>query len=156
MPAPTDPKIKEQIRRAYVHGAAVVDLAQQFEISDRTIERWIDKEGWDAERKAEKAIKKVVEFARPPKEKEAPVRIVPSSDRPDEIATTTIKDLQADMVVEMSGRDKAALSKELREWCRYREELQQPRTAADFAEQLRAAGVSVREFVQALKQQHSA
>jgi transposase len=148
MPAPIDPTLKAQIRRVYVTTKlSEQEIANQFGVSDRSIRNWAKDENWEAERKAEN----VIEFARKPKQPET-VRIVPTSEDPLEIATMTIKDLQGEMASDVGGRDMAAIAKELREWVKYRDELLKPKTAEGFADQLIASGVSIREFVQLLKQ----
>ena len=152
MPAPIDPNIKAAIRRAYIESKlSPAELASQFGVSDRSIQNWAKAEGWDAERKAQN----VIEFSRRPKDATAIPRAIAAGNDPREIAEMVIADLQGELATDMSGQNMAAISKELREWIKYREELSQPKTAADFADQLLASGVSIREFVRILKERQA-
>jgi transposase-like protein len=154
MPAPIDPNLKSQIRRAYANSKATpAELSEQFGVSERSIQNWVKSEGWDAERKAQN----VIDFARPlrePREERPPIRSVPTSQDPIEIADTIIKDLQGEMVANMPGRDKASVANAIRAWVEYREKLQ-PTTVEALAElvvqRLAAGRLSVRDLVQALK-----
>jgi transposase-like protein len=154
MPAPIDPNLKIQIRRAYANSKATpAELSAQFDVSERSIQNWVKAEGWDAERKAQN----VIDFARPPREarEERPlIRSVASSQDPIEIAEMIIKDLQGEMVIEASGREKAAVANALKAWVEYREKLQ-PTTVEALAElvveRLAAGRLSVRDLVVALK-----
>lgn len=161
MPAAIDPKLKSAIKRAYVESGLSPDsLATQFGVSERSIWLWIKKDGWDADRKAQK----VIDFARrpspPPPRSETnsgaqsettSARGMAAGGDPITIAEATIRRLQDQMADDMPGRDISAIAKELREWLKYRTELKKPRTAADFADALIASGVPVREFVRVLR-----
>jgi hypothetical protein len=149
MPAPIDPNLKAQIRRAYVNSRlSPQELADKFGVSDRSVQNWAKAENWDAERTAEK----VIEFARQPRSERPSIRGVIDPSNAIAIADLAIKDLQVLLIdSDMSGKDKAAISNSLRQWLEYREKLQ-PKTAADLADQVIALGIPISEFVRELKE----
>lgn len=158
MPAPTDPKLKDAIKTAYVNSNLSTDqLAEQFNVSDRTIERWIASEKWHLDRKANN----VIELASRPKTEHPPIRAraVVDADSPIEIANLTISDLQGMMVSGMPGKDKAAIANSLKAWVEYREKLK-PRTIEQLADQVIAQleqwQLSPRDLAIALKQRQEA
>lgn len=158
MPAPIDPNLKAQIKRAYVNSKLTpTELAGQFEVSDRTIQNWVKHERWDAERTAEALVAQNVidiESARQPRPNPQRLRNhnaeVMSSI---EIINQSIADLYGDLG-EAVGKDKAAIANSLRGLLEYREKLQPP-TLDDLAnlviEQLDKWDLSARDFALHLK-----
>lgn len=119
MPAPIDPAIKSQIRRAYVAGATIADLAKKFEVSERSIERWSANEHWDAERKADNVIEMV---QRPKVERPPTIRDSKSAGDTIEIADRTICGLEAELA-NCRGKDYASVASCLRAWVEYRDKI---------------------------------
>jgi hypothetical protein len=150
MPAPTDEAIVRQVKRAYLQGVPIVTLAKNFNVSTKSIERWRDKEGWDAERTANNVIDLTQKRQTPPP--------APKADRGDAealtIANEMITHLRAEMATGMAGKDKAAVSNALRSWLMYREDIQ-PRTVDDLvrlvAVQVGKWDLSITDFVKALR-----
>ena len=152
MPAPTDEAIVRQVKRAYLQGVPIVTLAKNFNVSTKSIERWRDKEGWDAERTANNVIDLTQKHSRP-----SPPP-APKADRGDAealtIANEMIAHLRGEMATGMAGKDMAAVSNTLRSWLIYREDIQ-PRTVDDLvrmvAVQVGKWDLSITDFVKALR-----
>jgi hypothetical protein len=160
MPRKIDDRVRQLAGDTYAKtDLTLPQIAKKFKVSDRTTQTWSSEDNWDLQRTAHRESNKpqnVVEFARQPREERPLIRSMASSQDPIEIADMIIKDLQGEMAVEGAGREKAAVANALREWVKYRSELLKPKTAADFADQLIASGVSIREFVQLLKERQAA
>lgn len=150
MPAPTDEAIVRQVKRAYLQGVPIVTLAKNFNVSSKSIERWCEKQGWDAERTANKVIDLSQRQATPPP--------APKADRGNSealtIANETITYLRGEMATGMSGKDLASVSNALRSWVMYRDDIQ-PRTIDDLvrmvAVQVGKWDLSIVDFVKALR-----
>jgi hypothetical protein len=119
MPAPIDPAIKSQVKRAYVAGATIADLAEKFKISERSIERWSAAEHWDAERKADNVIEMV---RQPQAHRPPPARDVKLLADAVEIADRTICGLEAELA-NCRGKDYASVASCLRAWVEYRDKI---------------------------------
>jgi hypothetical protein len=159
MPAPTDPKLKAQIKRAYVNSkATAVELAERFGVSDRSIQNWAKNEHWDAEREANSVVSGNVidlESARQPRENPRSVRRGnPQGMSSIEVVNEAIADLYGDLSNAV-GKDKAAIANALQRLIEYRDKLQPP-TLDDLAnlviEQLDKWQLSPRDFAIHLKQ----
>jgi transposase-like protein len=148
MPAPIDPKLKAQIRRAYVNSKLTFgELAKQFDVSDRSIQNWAKAENWDAERKAEN----VIEFARQPKQERPPVRTRVNSDDALAIADLIISDLQGEMARgDVTAKDKASVANALKAWVEYRRKIHPP-TVAELVELAIKLNVGPDEFLTELR-----
>lgn len=160
MPAPIDPKLKAQIKRAYMNSNLTpADLAKQFGVSDRSIQNWAKTEHWDAERTAEALVSQNVvsiETARQPRENPRSIRRVTPEDLPSiDIVNQAIADLHGDMASAINPKDKAAIANALRGLLEYREKLQ-PQSVDDLAnlviDQLEKWSLSARDFAIRLKE----
>jgi hypothetical protein len=134
MPAPIDPNIKAAIEEAYINSTLTpIELAEQFEISDRTVRNWAKEGGWDAKRTAKSLIaKNIVEFAPragiPVPKASNPQRV--RNHNPEimssiEIINHSIVDLYGDLGGAV-GKDKAAIASALQRLVEYRDKLQPP------------------------------
>jgi hypothetical protein len=151
MPAPIDPKVKEQIRRVYVSTSmSDREIGDKFGVSDRSIANWAKDGGWDAARKAEKVLSEnVVQFSGRTRERLS-IRDAAQSNDPITIANDVIADLQGEMRAGMPGKDKAAVANALKGWVEYREKLQPP-TVADLAARAIELNIRPEEFLSELK-----
>lgn len=149
MPAPIDPKLKAQVKRAYVNSKMTpADLAKQFGVSDRSIQNWAKNEHWDAERTAQNVID--LETARVPRER-PPSRVRAGADDALSIADTVISDLQGELVRgDVTAKDKAAVANSLKAWVEFRRKLKPP-TVADLVELAIELGITPDEFLTSLR-----
>lgn len=146
MPAPIDPKIKAAIQEAYVNSnLSSEELADQFNVSDRSIRGWAKAEAWDAQRKA----KNVIDFAQR-KSDRPPVRARVNSDDALAIADLVIADLQGEMAQGITAKDKSAVANSLKTWVEYRRKLKPP-TVADLVELAIELNVGPDEFLTELR-----
>lgn len=156
MPAPIDPNTKAAIEQAYINSNLTpAELAEQFDVSDRSIKNWAKEGGWDAKRKASKIIQ--LDTARQSQPRENPrsiPRINPDELPSIEIVNQAIADLHGDMANAIA-KDKAQIANALRGLLEYREKLQ-PSSVDDLAnlviDQLEKWGLSARDFAIRLKQ----
>lgn len=138
----------------------MAQIAKRFGITDRTVERWASEEGWAAERKGRSLPNEPVAVAAevlPPEPKPKPIARRRTGEIDElTIIDTAITDISAAMGGgggDEDGVDLRSLSSGASGLCRLielRRKLQ-PKTAADFAEQLLALGISPSEFVAELK-----
>lgn len=150
MPAPIDPKLKAQIKRAYVSSKLTPEeLASKFNVSARSIQGWAKNEHWNAERTAEALVADNVvniESARQPR----PSRRFSASELNSiDVVNQAIADLYADLGGAM-GKDKAALANALRGLLEYREKIEPP-TVVDLVKRAIELGYTPETFMQALR-----
>ena len=149
MPKPIDPKVRSAAEKAYVSGSATLaEIAKQFGVSDRTVEKWSADDHWETKRAN---VRKVVEFARPEHVNPRPVRGVSSDGdiNPLTLVDEAIYELSGSLAGAI-GKDKASISNALRSMLEYREKLR-PKTAGEIADQIIALGIAPAEFVAELK-----
>jgi hypothetical protein len=147
MPAPIDPKIKAAIQEAYINSnLSSEELADKFDVSDRSIRGWAKAEAWDAQRKA----KNVIDFAQR-KTDRPPVRAKANSDDALAIADSVIADLQGEMVRgDITAKDKSAVANSLKAWVEYRRKIKPP-TVADLVDLAIELDVGPDEFLTELR-----
>lgn len=152
MPKPIDPKIRSAAERAYLSGdETLAEIARQFSVGDRTVEKWSVEDNWELKR--QRIRDKVVEFARP-EPRPAPVRVPTSrSSDIDELAVVemAIADLSAAMTSEQtSAQSLGGIAGGIARLIELRRKLR-PATAAELAAQVIELGIEPKEFVAELK-----
>lgn len=149
MPKPIDPKIKAAAEKAYLSSSATLaEIATQFGISDRIVEKWAAEDNWKLKRQGIR--EKVVEFARP---EPRPARVPRRSESIDELEVIegAIAELSATLASgETPSQSLGGIAGGLAKLIELRRKLK-PATAAELAEQVIALGIEPKEFVAELK-----
>ena len=151
---------KDQAKALFLNGETIQAIADRFNISRRTVERWADGGNWREEKEQQS---NVVPLAKPKQQPKltthppvrAPLRRSDSIDDL-EVIEGAIAELSASLP-DSPVMSKGSIANALRGLIEYKRKLQPP-TAADLAQQVIDLGISPAEFVAELKErwQHRA
>jgi transposase-like protein len=150
---------KDQAKALFLNGETIQAIADRFDISRRTVERWADAGNWREEKEQQS---NVVPLAKPKQPKLAthpPVRVpLRRSEGLDdlEVIEGAIAELAA-ALPDADDKSKGGIANALRGLVEYKRKLRPP-TATELAQQVIELGISPTEFVRELKEkwQHRA
>ena len=145
---------KDQSKALFLNGETIQAIADRFNISRRTVERWADAGNWREEKEQQS---NVVPLAKPKQPKlvthppiRAPLRRSDSGIDDLEVIEGAIAELSASLPV-AEDKSKGGIATALGRLVELRQKMQ-PKTAAELAQQVIDLGISPAEFVAELKE----